>query len=307
MVPEPAMSAPLLLLWADAWIDVDAARAIADGHFQLSTQRTDFARADAVIFPIPTVGRTIPAQRAFPQQLWVQWSQESAVHYPQLLEPTFNARFDLRMTYQLDSDIPIPYLTADIFDRIGPPPPVLGRDEALASAWVSSTWDRCDRDQYLLALMERLPIDSYGRVGHNRDLAKDHGWDTKMATIGRYPFTIAFENSIATDYVTEKFFQPLLAGSVPIYRGAPNVADFAPSPDSYLDATDFDSPRALAEFVRQMTDEQYLGYHRWRADGPTTRWRARFAAFDTHALVRLGRVVRTVNIGRQAAARLEPT
>ncbi|HAP76773.1 MAG TPA: hypothetical protein DCR14_11885, partial [Acidimicrobiaceae bacterium] len=56
----------------------------------------------------------------------------------------------------------------------------------------------------------------------------------------------------------EKFFQPLLAGSVPIYRGAPNVADFAPAPNCYIDADDFDGPADLARFLRSLTDDQYL-------------------------------------------------
>lgn len=38
---------------------------------------------------------------------------------------------------------------------------------------------------------------------------------------------MAFENVIAMDYVTEKFYDPLIAGSVLVYLGAPNIADFA--------------------------------------------------------------------------------
>lgn len=53
-------------------------------------------------------------------------------------------------------------------------------------------------------------------------------------------FTLAFENSRARDYVTEKFFWPIDAGSIPIAYGAPNVALFAPGgPNSAIDAYEY--------------------------------------------------------------------
>ena len=48
----------------------------------------------------------------------------------------------------------------------------------------------------------------------------------RTATIqssSRYKFCIAIENSLATDYVTEKIYDSLAAGCLPIYYGAPNI------------------------------------------------------------------------------------
>lgn len=56
-----------------------------------------------------------------------------------------------------------------------------------------------------------------------------------MEVMKDYRFTIAFENAIADDYVTEKFYEPLLSGSVPVYLGAPNIDRFAPSRSSFID------------------------------------------------------------------------
>ena len=43
-------------------------------------------------------------------------------------------------------------------------------------------------------------------------------------------FTLAMENSFVQDYVTEKLFEPLWAGSIPIVAGTPGIKDFYPSP-----------------------------------------------------------------------------
>ena len=54
----------------------------------------------------------------------------------------------------------------------------------------------------------------------------------------RYPFYLAFENSDETDYVSEKVFHALEAGVLPVYAGAPNVADFVP-PNSVIELSSF--------------------------------------------------------------------
>ena len=40
--------------------------------------------------------------------------------------------------------------------------------------------------------------------------------------MAKYKFTIAFENAIGDDYITEKLWRPLILGSVPIYMGSPS-------------------------------------------------------------------------------------
>lgn len=79
-----------------------------------------------------------------------------------------------------------------------------------------------------------------------------------MDLYSTYKFVIAFENAIAPDYVTEKFFDPLLAGSLPIYRGAPNIKDFAPGENCFIHAKDFESPQALAAFINAYCKDEHL-------------------------------------------------
>lgn len=88
----------------------------------------------------------------------------------------------------------------------------------------------------------------------------------KRAITSLYKFGLAFENTRDQDYVTEKLFEVLQAGSVPIYMGAPNWRDFFPFPDAVIDASEFDSPEDLAAFVSSIAanDTHYQQYHSWK-------------------------------------------
>lgn len=51
-----------------------------------------------------------------------------------------------------------------------------------------------------------------------------------------------FENAISKNYVTEKFFEPPIVGSVPVYLGASNIEIFSPGEYAFIDVRDYDSP-----------------------------------------------------------------
>ena len=92
----------------------------------------------------------------------------------------------------------------------------------------------------------------------------------RLAVCASHKFTLAFENTIAADYVTNKLFEVWSAGSVPVYLGAPNVAEFAPSRRSYIDVTDFDGPMDLARYLNHLDehDDEYEEYLEWKRTGP---------------------------------------
>ena len=41
--------------------------------------------------------------------------------------------------------------------------------------------------------------------------------------LAKYKFTIAIENAVCTDYITEKFWRPFILGTVPILFGSPAI------------------------------------------------------------------------------------
>ncbi len=90
------------------------------------------------------------------------------------------------------------------------------------------------RDRIVTELMASLPVHSYGKCHKNADENSverckdaDHR-QRKLCIISTYKFYLAFENSIDHSYVSEKYYQGLLSGSIPIYLGAPNIERFYP-------------------------------------------------------------------------------
>jgi hypothetical protein len=73
----------------------------------------------------------------------------------------------------------------------------------------------------------------------------------KMEELKQYQFAIAFENSICGDYVTEKIWQPLSRGSIPIYLGTTDVDKLLPDYQAIVRASDFESPAHLAQYVKR--------------------------------------------------------
>ena len=225
-------------------------------------------QADAVVFHVPTLpaGRPPPKR---PGQTWVAYSMESDVNCPALADPAFMAAFDLTMTYRRDADVWSPYfgprLAADLLR-----PPVAKTEPAPAVYFCRNSRDRSGRAHYVAELMDHLAVDSYGPSLRNRPLpVEDRGRETKLTVIARYRFTLAFENSISPDYVTEKFFDPLLAGSVPVYLGAPNVEQYAPGRRCVIRVSEFPGPAALAEHLQALAgdDAAYAELLAWKQEG----------------------------------------
>lgn len=220
------------------------------GECEFTSDRSRFREADAVVFHIPTLTDFNPLRKR-PNQIWVAWSHESDVYYPQLQMPAFLKQFDWTATYRLDSDIPVLYLDPGVAEALRTPP-AEKTGGAPAVLFTSNSWERSGRTAYVEELGRHIAIDSYGKHMRNKELPVDKGRPTKLETIARYKFTLAFENSVTQDYVSEKFYDPLISGSVPVYLGAPNIDEFAPGDDCFINAADFASPRHLADYLKTL-------------------------------------------------------
>jgi hypothetical protein len=78
----------------------------------------------------------------------------------------------------------------------------------------------------------------------------------KKDVLSRYRFAICFENAREIeDYITEKLFDCLLAGTIPVYWGAPNIADRVPA-DCFIDYRAFGLYEELYGHLVSLTDAE---------------------------------------------------
>lgn len=82
----------------------------------------------------------------------------------------------------------------------------------------------------------------------------------KIETLKNYKFVICFENSCITlGYITEKIFDALIAGTVPIYWGAPNIDQYIPK-DCFIDMKKYGTYESLHNYLISMPEEEYKKY-----------------------------------------------
>lgn len=201
--------------------------------------------------------------KALPHQYLVGETMESISNYPMV--NTFTNYSHFTMDYRLTSDFPIPY-SLDIYDFKKPPVPFKEKT-GLAAAFISNCGAVNGRTQFVKELMKHMEVDSYGGCMNNKKVAAQTGNKilTKMEVIKNYKFTFAFENSDDDDYVTEKLFQPLQVGSVPVFYGMDHIEDFSPT-HGVIDAKKFESPKELAEFLNRLANNEteYNTYLKWK-------------------------------------------
>lgn len=166
----------------------------------------------------------------------------------------------------------------------------IGAGGGLATTFISNcdtvTSERNKWVQRLHAL--GVTVHSYGACGPNHKTVEAHvrqcskansgldkmraKYEEKICVQSTYKFTFAFENSIDESYVTEKIFDALMSGTLPVYLGAPNIDRFLPTYNtqfkSIIKASDFKSPDQLAKYILKVANDQklYNSYMLWRAE-----------------------------------------
>lgn len=79
---------------------------------------------------------------------------------------------------------------------------------------------------------------------------------SKFETLSRYRFSLCFENMAMQGYLTEKIFDCLYSGTVPLYLGAPDIDALVPK-EAFVDCRNYSSWSQLWESVRDMPDSQW--------------------------------------------------
>ena len=99
-----------------------------------------------------------------------------------------------------------------------------------------------------------------------------HKWDVYP----HYRFGSCYENIRGEPgYVSEKIFDCMRAGCVPIYWGASNIQEYV-DPEIFVDRTQFKSEADLARFLLEMSEHEWQRYREAARDYLAGE---RFAAF----------------------------
>jgi len=124
------------------------------------------------------------------------------------------------------------------------------------------------RKLYISELLMKLgheKIHQYGKCGNMHLPPKPI--ERAMKVISTYKFYLAFENTIMNGYVTEKLTSVLMMNVLPVYYGTLDAPNITKTP-SYIRASDFKTPGALAEYMLYLNKNHtaYMAYHAWRTD-----------------------------------------
>lgn len=203
-----------------------------------------YTNFDAIIISGRNTSEKLPKKR-YSDQTFIFAAKESADNYP-MCSSKFDNYFNLTWTYKLNSDIVWTYFT--VLDKNGkkvaPSANVkwvpqlkqfskkLGKailqTKKHAVAWFASNcYTRSKRETFVLQLKHALKwygleVHVVGTCGTRQcPVEKDKEC---MKILGRYYFYLAFENSLAEDYVSEKVLKALLHYTVPVVFGGANYS-----------------------------------------------------------------------------------
>lgn len=186
----------------------------------------------------------------------VTWNRKVFVDYKPRYNMIFSPQFQNMFTYKPKSE-PWASRKRGLCAVYGPPASV---DKAIM----------CERYDIPLYFKEAgFDVDAFGTMPDKIRWEYREGWrellvgglpyQKKNDTVAQYRFGMAFENSrdkyYAHGWVTEKIYDCLASGTIPIYWGAPNIDEFVP-PELFIDYRKYPSAQELLRRVWDMTDAE---------------------------------------------------
>ncbi|CAG9112859.1 unnamed protein product [Plutella xylostella] len=247
----------------------------------------DFKEFSAILFSGRTITHTpkedLPTTRN-PSQVYVFVQLESNTRYP-VCEKRYDDFFNWTMTYRLDSTIPWTYFVvknktgavvapSNSVSWVKDMEPIsikfqyeLDSKYKLAAAYISNCEDSSRRLFFIKTLNQELQrynteVDVFGDCGKLK-CPKNEKTTCLKKLKNKYLFYLAFENSLATDYVSEKVLNAYHYLTVPIVYGMANYTRFLP-PGSYINGLEL-GPKRLAAAMNSAFENrtQYYSYFSW--------------------------------------------
>lgn len=119
------------------------------------------------------------------------------------------------------------------------------------------------REKFFRDLSRYKKVDAPGKSMNNMpsvdEFCKGDRWEIKRRFLSEYKFTIAFENDVFPGYQTEKLYDAMLAGSIPVYCGDPFVGDIF-NTGSFINAFDILEPDydIIARYLERKSQMDFI-------------------------------------------------
>jgi hypothetical protein len=223
-----------------------------------------------------------PAVCELKTNLNVAESEESSIRYSHLFNPSFK-NFDGYSTISPKANIQRIYLQAmmNTSDMINLKPfsKLIKGGSYVASDCHARDSANANRDNVVRDIRTNgLRVDGLGRclrspvgpegVQLSKDPASRYNLHLKREVISNFAFNMAFENSYEDGYVTEKPFDALLSGSVPIYLGDSRfLKTLMPYKKSIIYLSDYkNNVTALVNYLQYLLSNEtaYEEHRLWR-------------------------------------------
>ncbi len=288
--PEEHTDLPIIVWWTPFTPFSRKEQKCSRGSCLFTQSRTELTNSKTNVSAFMYYGTDVhkedlPLPRQ-PHHLWVLLHEESPKNNWILATEKGISLFNLTATFSRYSDYPLHLHFLHTLDHILQPirtPTHLKSKGGLAPVMYmqSGCNPPSDRESYVKELMKYIPVDSYGRCLHNKDLPDNlintltFDSNDVLNLAGKYKFVLSFENALCHDYFTEKYWRPFYSGSVPIVRGSPTIKDWDPSAThpSIIVTDDFKDPKALAEYLMYLNsnDTAYEKYLEYKKVGVTNK------------------------------------
>lgn len=264
---------PTILVW-DKYFGGDWPPINLPCNCSITTDRSLFNSSSAIVFHLRDFNvRDVPDYR-LQHQKFVMYNLESPC-YSKSKEKDFELfedNIDWTMGYRSDSDIYTPYAEKIVINKTMSDESNsdylnlnLFKSKTRKVAWFVSNCDTCsNREEFVTALQEYIPVDVYGSCGPLK--CRDRSFCYQMLEAD-HKFYLSFENSICKEYVTEKVFNLLKYHIIPIVLGPSEDYKKILPDNSYIDALNFSTPRALADYLHKVSDSEilYSSYFKWKS------------------------------------------
>jgi hypothetical protein len=224
-------------------------------------QHTD-SKADVVFKSIQAYSS--PIRHCYPQIVAILNSEAVVSSTMNLADIRIDHHLSSGALYNEACGIP-----AEMLATREPPDPKARQGTGLFLSNCGVSW----RSNFIKGVMDHTYVHSYGRCFHNQKEPSDRGMylGTYSKHASKHRTVITFENTIQADYISEKIMLVYESGAIPVYWGPPEIYLWVPGNHSFIDASKFKDPKALADYLKRIDEEDDLfRYHTTNLDTEKT-------------------------------------